>query len=523
MRKVFCILLLLPFYNYAQVKAGFNAPDSICINTPITLTNTSTGASSYFWNFCVANLNTAPTMTNLGNIGGTMNGPVFMDYALVNGNYYGFFANHTVGGLIRLDFGNSLLNTPTATNLGSLGGLITSDYGTEGIQLVFNEGHWYLIVVNAYIPAAQPSQIIKVDLGPDITNPTPTATNWGNLGNMYQPIDLYVFKDTASGNWYGFTANALNNTITRFNFTNSFNNTPTAVNMGNIGNLNYPTGIYAINDNGSWRVFITNQAIGVPSTLTRLDFGSSLLNTPTAINLGTINNSLSGPRDFTIIKSCGQIVGFAVDAYPPYDLVKFDFQGNLTGTPVGTSLGNYGMLNFPHSISRLFRVNENLYGFITDVNTNSLIRLQFTGCTNAGNPSSTLQNPPPVIYNTPGTYNINLTVDDGLPTQDAYCKQVVVLPAPVHYPPKQLVLCKPGDSVKVGASTQYAQYLWNDGMTTTDSIVIKSAGTYWVASSLYGCSNRDSFVVVNGVQPSVFLGNDTSVCIARQQLCVGCR
>ena len=33
------------------VIASFNAPDSICINSPITFDNTSTGASSYIWNF----------------------------------------------------------------------------------------------------------------------------------------------------------------------------------------------------------------------------------------------------------------------------------------------------------------------------------------------------------------------------------------------------------------------------------------------------------------------------------------
>ena len=52
--------------------------------------------------------------------------------------------------------------------------------------------------------------------------------------------------------------------------------------------------------------------------------------------------------------------------------------------------------------------------------------LEFPGCTNTSIPSSTAQNPPAITYNTPGVYNINLTLDDGLPTQTTYCKQVVV-------------------------------------------------------------------------------------------------
>ena len=113
------------------------------------------------------------------------------------------------------------------------------------------------------------------------------------------------------------TVNAQNNTITRFNFTNSFNNTPTAVNLGNIGGLAYPNGIYAINDNNSWKVFITNggnasRTNGVWS-LTRLDFGTSLLNTPVGVNLGNPGGVLKHPSDLTIMKSCGEIIGFAVN------------------------------------------------------------------------------------------------------------------------------------------------------------------------------------------------------------------
>jgi PKD repeat protein len=60
------------------------------------------------------------------------------------------------------------------------------------------------------------------------------------------------------------------------------------------------------------------------------------------------------------------------------------------------------------------------------VDNNTLTRIRFTGCTNSNIPNSTAQTPPQITYNAPGVYNINLSVDDGLPTQTAYCKQVVV-------------------------------------------------------------------------------------------------
>jgi hypothetical protein len=111
--------------------ASFTAPDTVCVNTPVTFTNTSVGATSSFWNFCVANPNTLPNGVNLGNIGGNLRMPVFIDYIEDNGNYYGFVVNFSPGGLVRLDFGNSLLNTPTSTLISNLGTAIVGS--TEGI------------------------------------------------------------------------------------------------------------------------------------------------------------------------------------------------------------------------------------------------------------------------------------------------------------------------------------------------------------------------------------------------------
>ena len=34
-----------------SVTAGFTAPDTVCINSPVTIQNTSIGATNYYWNF----------------------------------------------------------------------------------------------------------------------------------------------------------------------------------------------------------------------------------------------------------------------------------------------------------------------------------------------------------------------------------------------------------------------------------------------------------------------------------------
>ena len=500
-----------------SATAQFTTPDTVCLNTPVTITNTSINATSYYWNFCVADINTPPVAVNIGNPG-NLSAPVFMDYVYTNNNYYAFVTNYTTGNLVRLNFGSSLLNTPTSVNLGNYGGILQAGTAIEGIQIVQNEGNWYAIIVGGNTLAGTQPRIVKIDFGASITNPG-AATNWGNIGNMEQPVDLHIFKE--GNNWYGLTINAENNTIVRFNFTSSFNNTPTAVNLGNIGSLLYPTGIYAINDNGFWRVFITNagdnRRIGTNSSISRLDFGSSLLNTPTGVNLGNPGGQLHHPRDFTIMKFCGQIIGFAVNGNPAYnDLVRLNFNNDLTAAPTITSLGNLGNLDFPHSISKLFRANDEVYAFITNVANNTITRLRFAGCTNASVSSSTLQNPQPVTYSIPGTYNINLTIDDGLPTQASYCKQVVVLPPPVHTPTKAITICT-GEDIKIGTGVKQAKYTWNTG-AASDSILVNTGGFYWVQSEMYGCTNRDTMIVTAQPDPLVDLGPDASFCTITNQV-----
>lgn len=479
-----CETILAP-----TVTAAFDIPSSVCVNTPVTITNTSQNATSYYWNFCEPNINEAPEMQNLGNLDGRLSQPVFMDYVFHNNNYYAFVVNHYPGKLIRLDFGNSLLNTPTSHDLGNFGGAIPATWGAEGIQVVQSEGKWYAIIVGGYVPSGHTPRILKVEFGPNLDNPNPVATNWGNIGGLQSPHDLHLFKEGDA--WYGLTVNAYNNTVTRFNFTNSFDNTPTGVNIGTVGGLlNYPDGIFATNDNDFWRVFVTNNDAN--SRLVRLDFGSSLLNTPTATVVANVGNT-SGLRDITLMKYCDQVVGFGVNG-TNHNLYRLNFP-NLSTAPVVTNLGNPGnVFSVPHSVSKLFRVNDDLYAFVTNVTGNSITRLRFPGCASTNPASSDLPTPPTITYTIPGVYNVSLTIDDGLPTQASVCKQIEVFAAPVKQPTKQIWLCS-GDEVKLGSATMSAAYLWSTG-ATTDSITVNVPGTYWVEASLATCSVRDSFEVV---------------------------
>ena len=504
-------ILGTPANGHTQ-NIGFTVPDSVCLNTPVQIVNTTTGASSYYWNFCVADINQPPVGVNLGNINGAFNTPVYLDYVQSNGNYYGFVTNNYPGGLVRLDFGNSLLNTPVATFLGTLNGLIPTN--TEGVQIVQNNGLWYLIIVGGTIIDGVTPYLITVTLGSDITNLNPTGVNWGNLGNMSYPHDLYIFQDSLK-QWYGITPNTSNNTITRFSFGNDFSKPPTGTNLGNVGILSGPTGIQAIQENGSWYLFVTN---ATSSTLSLLNFGNSLLNTPTGINIGNPGNLFSTCWDIYVMKYCNNDVAYIINNNSGiYNIVMLNFGSTFTSTPIASNIGNIGNLSFPHSISKIFRVNNDLYSFITNVNNNTLTRLVFKGCSNSNFLGSSNQNPTSILYNQPGVYNINLTIDDGLPSQASLCKEVVVSAPDSVSITRDTIVCN-SDSIQLSCTGGYS-YNWSPSTGLSNTTIPNPVARPGIStlykvniSELGGCTAIDSVHITISDPGIITVTKDTSIC-----------
>ncbi len=428
------VLWLIFAVNPAEAQtAGFTIPNPVCSGQPVTITNTSAGGSNFYWNFCSAAIDINPSAVNLGNPGGMLVTPTYVKCVQDAGNYYAFLPNHYTGTLTRLSFGNSLLNTPVAYNLGRIGGLLP--LGHEGFQVVYDNGNWYGFSVGGDGQQG-PSCIVRIDFGASLSNNSPVATNLGNPGNTLAfPMDIKFFRE--GNDWLAFIVSIQpsgpnsgtgTNMITRINFGSSLANpAPVAVSLGNLGNMAYPTGICEIKENGNWHFLICNVD---NHSITRLDFGASLLNVPTAVNLGNPGGLLNGPRDMQFLRTCDGLYGYAVNALgSPTRLIRLQFAGGMvTGALSATNLGNLGGMAGVHPMSDFFRVGDSLYSFVPNVSGNTLTRLALGSCTNSGIPSAASASPPPVIFplaNT--TYPVNLLMDEGLPTQTAYCSNVTTI------------------------------------------------------------------------------------------------
>ncbi len=418
MKRLIFLIIGLVFIlseNFGQVTANFNIPDTVCVNQVFNIQNTSTNGSTYYWNFCSGNLSNTPNGQNLGNLGNLV-GPVYITLAKDNTSHYSFVTNHFSAGLTVNSYGNSFSNTPVSTDLGNLG---IMNPKIEGIQVKNDNGHWYGLIAGGM----QNYNMYRLDFGNSLAN-VPVAEDLGNISSVLNyPHSLYTWQE--NGNWYTLVGNNNTSTLVRLSFGNSLANTPTGVDLGNIGGLmNQPVGFFPIQENGSWYVFVVNRN---NSTICRIDFGSSLLNNPTSgISIGNPQNTLQYPRSITILRDCGQTIAFVVNESPVDDIVRLTFPSGITSIPSGASLGNIAAFGFPHNISEIYREGDTLFALVANVGSSTISRLSFPTCTNALIPSSNLQNPPAISYNAPGTYNINLIVNEGLATQSVMCQQVYV-------------------------------------------------------------------------------------------------
>lgn len=482
---------------YALTQIPFSVPDTVCISDSVLITNNSREAQTYYWNFCSGNLRGEPEGENIGNQGGLLNGPVFIDVVNNNGNFYSFVTNHNNRTLIRNSFGKSMLNDPVSFNLGSFDGEIPTH--VEGLQVVKENDNWYIFIVGGL---AEQSRLLRLSLGNDIENNDPALTNFGPIGNLDFPVDLFLkYEDNE---WFGFTINEGNNSLTRFSFPDGLSGECIGTNLGNpYGLLLYPRGLFVVRANDQWHMFISNF---IENSIIRLDFGYTLSEITGGENLGGMDN-LDYPFDLTILQDCENYFGFVVNEVSD-NLVLMDFGNDIASTPEFRMLGNIAGLNNPHGISNVFRQGDTLYTLIANDGNSTLSRIYYPICSQATRPSSSKRNPPSFTYTEPGNYNISLVLDEGLPTQENYCKNIHAFDNPEIFIGNDTVLLE-GTQIELSLDTLYPGIQWNTG-ETTESITINDIGDYFVmVTNEHGCAGSDTIrIEMDYGIPNFFSPND---------------
>lgn len=203
----------------------------------------------------------------------------------------------------------------------------------------------------------------------------PEGQSLGNLGNLNGPAFTALVKDQ-NDDYYAFTTNHTDGTITRLFIGKNLLNPPVAVNLGNIGGKIplHTQGIQIKYSNGNWYGFVVGGLAG-ESKLVRLDFGPSLNNNnPAVVDFGNPGNKLQYPIDLYLLHDNTNWYGFTVN-FSGNNVTRFDFGNNLINTPTLTNISNLG-LSQPCGIMPVNSEGK-WYFFISNFNKHSLTRLEF--------------------------------------------------------------------------------------------------------------------------------------------------
>jgi gliding motility-associated-like protein len=224
--------------------ADFQIPDTVCTGSPVNIVNLTTGATSFFWKFCSGSTTQNPLGINLGDPHTLLDIPVFITLVKQGSQYHSFVANMGSGDLIRYDHGIDLMSSPpVGVSLGNFG-MLSIDM--RGIQIKQEGINWHGFIVNS-------NHLIRLDFGSSVTN-GPTATDVGVYTELSEATGLVITRD--GGNWYGFCTNFENSNFIRFSFGTLLTNTPVVTNLGSFGFLDHPFQFAMSYENAKWYALV---------------------------------------------------------------------------------------------------------------------------------------------------------------------------------------------------------------------------------------------------------------------------
>ncbi len=292
MKRALCfIIVLLNGLSAHSQCADFIVDNTACINQSIQFQNLSSGIS-FEWDFCPGDLLTTPTATNVGTIAGVSeNRGIEIIYD--GSNWFGFATGRTSNALVRLDFGDDFQNSPTQVNLGNVGGLLD---GPEPIKIIKEDGLWYGLVHNGVSKT-----LVRLNFGSTLSN-TPTAElAVSNIGGLSSKFDLVYTNDSLVLVMVNFTSPS---TMSFVNFNNSITNNPLPPDFFTTPNLtsSWTTSISMIQECDNWYGVSENLFSGKAYLFS---FGISPFSEPTVQEIGSSIYGSDDPTSSWVEKDDG--------------------------------------------------------------------------------------------------------------------------------------------------------------------------------------------------------------------------
>ena len=289
---------------------------------------------------------------------------------------------------------------------------------------------WLLVWASASGQCPQPgftiSDTVCIDQTFPIVNTSTDAQRYewdfcpGDLAGMPAVTELLgvpganvlatISTVTDGTNWYAFFFSRDNNLLFRLDYGSSISNTPVLVSVGSLGALiSRPEPIDFVKEGNDWYALTANTFGN--SNLIRLHFGTSLTNVPTVTDLGNFGGRLKNPRGLKIGHDDGNYVAVLTNNQDN-TLALVNFGSTITASPGSSDVLMVSSLgaNLELVSTALIRDCDQWYGVTVARATAEVYKLSF-----GANLFSL-----PVITRIPlslagggGFFNVQLTYDGG--------------------------------------------------------------------------------------------------------------
>jgi PKD repeat protein len=204
---------------------------------------------------------------------------------------------------------------------------------------------------------------------------TPTASIAASSNLLFRTRSMRVAHDSNSNLWYGFTIDQANSPyrLIRFNFGNSLSNDPSVIDLGNPSNaLNSAFDLQLYKEGSNWYGLVANSGV---NSLLLLSFGTDLGSAPTVQNLGSFG-VLDTPDGIFLVVENGILSAFVTNGGSVSEIVKLTFGSSILNTPTvisfpvagGSALRGIAMI----------RECDRWFGLVTSYGNGKVFWLDFT-------------------------------------------------------------------------------------------------------------------------------------------------
>lgn len=490
MRLLIILLInLVSIKVYGQLSVDFESKGTICLNEVVAFSNKSTNAQSFIWDFCFESLNQIPTLqVALNSIDGASN-PEGIEVIYEQGVWYSIVISRDNGNLFLLKFIEGLDSQPLISQINVQGATISN---AKDLRLIKDNGNWHAILAGN-----TNNNLYRLNFGKSIEN-SPISVNLGNIGgwNSIRGIDLAKDGDDV----IAFISSFSNNRLAIIRFKGGITNNPVlpqdliiASDMALGSGL---MGISVIKSDNNWFGLLASFS---NNRVLLLNFGSNLFSNP-VVTLLPIQSSLSFPTSVSLQREGLNFYGFIMQRNN--GLLRVSFGNNISDQNLlENNIGNLaGNLSDVFAF-RLFKNTPIWSGMAISANSRRVTVLNFPeGCDNQPLKSSTEIEPFGLSFNTPGTFPIELTAIDESNNRSSVVKQITVLEqtAPILNIDFSQSLCNTSPTQLTSQSDQTLSSLnWSLGDGTEYDVPAPThqfteAGAYTVrldAVAENGCSN----------------------------------